>query len=146
MIGRVYVLRGRQVMVLARAAWTKGTPRNVLILQDDGTMTVRPFRGLRTVAELIDGDAENAGQFASGHLRRTGRAFPLTLPAADGHHRDPHPGSEIGLGHPGSFAQGLHVRHCTTDPTNLERSVMLREVAGAALTTAPGRINHSDQE
>ncbi|MGA9860061.1 MAG: hypothetical protein WBQ18_19505 [Solirubrobacteraceae bacterium] len=42
MIGRVYEVRGRQVMVLARAAWLPGTPRNVLILQDDGTMTVRP--------------------------------------------------------------------------------------------------------
>ncbi len=47
MIGRVYELRGRLVMVLARAAWTKGTPRNVLILCDDGSETVRPFRGLR---------------------------------------------------------------------------------------------------
>jgi hypothetical protein len=46
-IGKVYELRGRQVMVLARAAWTKGTPRNVLILCDDGSTTVRPFRGLR---------------------------------------------------------------------------------------------------
>lgn len=49
MIGRVYELRGRQVMVLSRASWSKGTPRNVLILQDDGSMTVRPFRGLRRV-------------------------------------------------------------------------------------------------
>lgn len=47
MIGRVYELRGHQVMVLARASWARGTPRNVLILRDDGTMTVRPFRGLR---------------------------------------------------------------------------------------------------
>ncbi len=47
MLGRVYWLRDRQVMVLACAAWTKGTPRNVLILLDDGTLTVRPFRGLR---------------------------------------------------------------------------------------------------
>jgi acetyl esterase len=47
MIGRVYLLRGAPVMVLARASWQKGTPRNVLILLADGSQTVRPFRGLR---------------------------------------------------------------------------------------------------
>ena len=40
MIGRVYLLHGEHVMVLARAAWTRGTPRNVLILRADGTETV----------------------------------------------------------------------------------------------------------
>jgi hypothetical protein len=47
MIGNVYLLRGEPVMVLARASWQQGTPRNVLLLLADGTMTVRPFRGLR---------------------------------------------------------------------------------------------------
>ena len=47
MIGKVYLLRGEPVMVLARAEWLKGTPRNVLILLADGTQTIRPFRGLR---------------------------------------------------------------------------------------------------
>jgi acetyl esterase len=46
-IGDVYLLRGEPVMVLARADWRKGTPRNVLLLLADGTQTVRPFRGLR---------------------------------------------------------------------------------------------------
>ena len=49
MIGKVYRLRDRHVMVLARSDWIKGTPRNVLILLDDGSMTVRPFRGLRNL-------------------------------------------------------------------------------------------------
>ncbi len=50
MIGNIYLLRGEPVQVLARASWLKGTPRNVLILRADGTQTVRPFRGLRSLA------------------------------------------------------------------------------------------------
>lgn len=50
MIGNVYLLRGEPVMVLARAEWRKGTPRNVLLLRADGAQTVRPFRGLRRLA------------------------------------------------------------------------------------------------
>jgi len=50
MIGDVYLLRGEPVMVLARASWQRGTPRNVLILRADGSETVRPFRGHRTLA------------------------------------------------------------------------------------------------
>ena len=46
MVGRTYLERGRPVVVLAR--WgSGGGPRNVLIRRDDGTKTVRPFRGLR---------------------------------------------------------------------------------------------------
>jgi acetyl esterase len=33
------------VVVLAR--WTGGGPRNVLVRREDGTVVVRPFRGLR---------------------------------------------------------------------------------------------------
>ncbi|MCP2336984.1 hypothetical protein [Actinomadura rupiterrae] len=46
MIGRTYLERGHPVVVLAR--WgTGGGPRNVLIRRADGTLTIRPFRGLR---------------------------------------------------------------------------------------------------
>ena len=52
MIGRVYRLAGEHVMVLARADFIPGTPRNVLILRADGSMTVRPFRGLRRLSTV----------------------------------------------------------------------------------------------
>jgi hypothetical protein len=46
MIGRTYTERGQPVVVLTR--WgTGGGPRNVLIRREDGTVVVRPFRGLR---------------------------------------------------------------------------------------------------
>lgn len=46
MIGRTYLERGQPVVVLVR--WAKGCkPRNVLIERQDGSRTVRPFRGLR---------------------------------------------------------------------------------------------------
>jgi hypothetical protein len=35
------------VVVLAR--WGHGGPRNVLIRRADGTLTIRPFRGLRKI-------------------------------------------------------------------------------------------------
>ena len=48
MTGRVYLERGRRVLVLAR--WGEGGgPRNVLIEREDGSRVVRPFRGLRRV-------------------------------------------------------------------------------------------------
>lgn len=62
MIGRSYLLRGQLVTVLARWAprrpcragsvtWhrppKRTAPRNVLIESADGSLTVRPFRGLR---------------------------------------------------------------------------------------------------
>jgi hypothetical protein len=50
MIGRSYLWRGRLVLVLARwfhVRGRKGEIRNVLILLEDGTTVVRPFRGLR---------------------------------------------------------------------------------------------------
>jgi acetyl esterase len=52
MIGCVYLERGSPVVV--RVQWglrsrgeTHGGPRNVLIERADGTLVVRPFRGLR---------------------------------------------------------------------------------------------------
>lgn len=46
MIGKTYLERGRPVTVLIKwAPWT--AKRNVLIRREDGTLTVRPFRGLR---------------------------------------------------------------------------------------------------
>ena len=45
MVGRVYLERGRRVVVLAR--WGGAGPRNVLVQREDGTKVVRPFRGLR---------------------------------------------------------------------------------------------------
>jgi acetyl esterase len=49
-IGRVYLERGRPVTILAR--WGHGGgPRNVLVLRTDGTRVVRPFRGLRKLAD-----------------------------------------------------------------------------------------------
>ena len=46
MIGRTYLERGRPVTVLVR--WGPGGgPRNVMIRREDGTVVVRPFRGLR---------------------------------------------------------------------------------------------------
>jgi acetyl esterase len=48
MVGRTYLERGEPVVVLAR--WGPGGgPRNVLIRRQDGTVTVRPFRGLRAL-------------------------------------------------------------------------------------------------
>ena len=47
MIGRTYLEHGRPVVVLLRGSWRAGTPRNVLVRRDDGTLVVRPFRGLR---------------------------------------------------------------------------------------------------
>jgi hypothetical protein len=46
MIGRVYLERGSPVTVVYR--WGPGGgPKNVLIRRADGTLVVRPFRGLR---------------------------------------------------------------------------------------------------
>jgi hypothetical protein len=45
MIGRTYLMRGERVTVIAR--WAGRGPRNVLLRLDDGTLLVRPFRGLR---------------------------------------------------------------------------------------------------
>jgi hypothetical protein len=46
--GRTYLEQGRPVVVvLAWATGRTGTPRNVLVRRADGTLVVRPFRGLR---------------------------------------------------------------------------------------------------
>ena len=46
-VGRTYLERGRPVVVLVRWASGSKCPRNVLIRREDGTLVVRPFRGLR---------------------------------------------------------------------------------------------------
>jgi acetyl esterase len=47
---RTYLERGKTVVLLTR--WgAGGGPRNVLILREDGTRVVRPFRGLRRAVE-----------------------------------------------------------------------------------------------
>jgi acetyl esterase len=51
MIGRTYLERGRPVTVLAR--WSGKGPRNVLVLRENGTRVVRPFRGLRRTAGIV---------------------------------------------------------------------------------------------
>jgi acetyl esterase len=45
MIGSTYLERGRPVTVLAR--WDGKGPRNVLVRRENGSVVVRPFRGLR---------------------------------------------------------------------------------------------------
>ena len=49
MVGRTYLERGREVVVVVQ--WRTGPgpagPRNVLIRRADGSLVVRPFRGLR---------------------------------------------------------------------------------------------------
>ena len=47
MVGKTYLLRGEPVKVLARWAGN-GCPKNVLLEREDGSRTVRPFRGLRS--------------------------------------------------------------------------------------------------
>ena len=47
--GRTYLERGRPVVVLVQ--WLGKGPRNVLIRRPDGSLVVRPFRGLRRPAE-----------------------------------------------------------------------------------------------
>lgn len=73
MLGRAYLLHGQPVTVLARwrqpphqppaasqsvvldLAPTPGPPRNVLLRRADGSLLVRPFRGLRRRPEVTDG-------------------------------------------------------------------------------------------
>jgi hypothetical protein len=45
--GRTYLERGQPVTVLR--GWRGAGPRNVLVQRGDGTLVVRPFRGLRRI-------------------------------------------------------------------------------------------------
>lgn len=47
--GKVYLERGKPVTVITQ--WKGKGPRNVAIRREDGSVTVRPFRGLRRVPE-----------------------------------------------------------------------------------------------
>ncbi len=51
--GRDYLERGRPVTVLV--GWRGRGPRNVLVRREDGTIVVRPFRGLRRAADASRG-------------------------------------------------------------------------------------------
>ena len=70
MIGRTYLERGKPVTVLTRwrqaepcavPPWfiwdhkDRPSPRNVLVRRADGSLAVRPFRGLRKIKENGDG-------------------------------------------------------------------------------------------
>jgi acetyl esterase len=57
-VGRVYLERGRSVVVLAR--WAGAGPRNVLVQHEDGTQVVRPFRGLRRPERVVSACASAA--------------------------------------------------------------------------------------
>jgi hypothetical protein len=45
-VGRIYLERGQPVVVVATWLGTRG-PRNVLVRRQDGSLVVRPLRGLR---------------------------------------------------------------------------------------------------
>jgi acetyl esterase len=47
--GRTYLERGKPVVVITQ--WKGKGPRNVAIRRQDGTIVVRPFRGLRRAPE-----------------------------------------------------------------------------------------------
>jgi hypothetical protein len=49
--GHTCLERGQPVVVLVR--WGGNGPRNVLIQRADGTKVVRPFRGLRSLAQAV---------------------------------------------------------------------------------------------
>lgn len=46
--GKTYLERGKPVTVITQ--WNGKGPRNVAIRREDGSVVVRPFRGLRKVA------------------------------------------------------------------------------------------------
>lgn len=53
--GRTYLERGKPVTVITQ--WKGKGPRNVAIRRQDGTIVVRPFRGLRKLPEA--GEAQS---------------------------------------------------------------------------------------
>ncbi len=60
--GRVYLERGKPVTVITQ--WKGKGPRNVAIRRQDGSVVVRPFRGLRkTDAPGEPGAAQNEGEW-----------------------------------------------------------------------------------
>lgn len=69
-IGRTYLERGQPVTLLIR--WGPGGgPRNVLIRRADGTLIVRPFRGLRRRGPHTDAPS------APGVLPQDGETGPV---------------------------------------------------------------------
>lgn len=61
MAGRTYLERGRPVVVLIRWAPRAAGPRNVLIRREDGSLVVRPFRGLRRLPVGDGGNPSTSG-------------------------------------------------------------------------------------
>ncbi len=57
--GRTYLERGRPVVVLVQ--WAGGGPHNVLVRRDDGSLVVRPFRGLRKPRPQLSGNGGGTG-------------------------------------------------------------------------------------
>jgi acetyl esterase len=51
--GRTYLERGKPVVIVTQ--WSGKGPRNVAIRREDGSITVRPFRGLRKPPEAVPG-------------------------------------------------------------------------------------------
>jgi acetyl esterase len=58
-VGRTYLERGQPVIVLVR--WAHPGLRNVLIRRANGSLVVRPFRGLRTSPQPVDNPGEGQG-------------------------------------------------------------------------------------
>ena len=59
--GRTYLERGKPVVIVTQ--WSGKGPRNIAIRRQDGSVVVRPFRGLRKLVvtaqiELPDQEAE----------------------------------------------------------------------------------------
>ena len=85
MVGRTYLERGHPVVVLV--GWGPGGgPRNVMIRREDGTVVVRPFRGLRRDTRGMD-----LIEFVLRRLAADERVIAAAAEGyfyADGHSRD----------------------------------------------------------
>ncbi len=62
--GRVYLERGKPVTVITQ--WNGKGPRNVAIRREDGSIVVRPFRGLRKPGGIIAGSGVEQFGSSSG--------------------------------------------------------------------------------